>query len=42
MIRKIIQIDEEKCIECGACEGICPQNLEIRALLKDVAREFGK
>ena len=30
------------CIECGACEGICPQNLEIRALLKKVAEEFGK
>lgn len=29
------------CIECGACEGVCPQHLEIRALLKDVAEEFG-
>ena len=28
------------CIGCGACEGICPQHLEIRALLKDVAAEF--
>lgn len=30
------------CIECGACEGVCPQHLEIRALLKDVAKEFDK
>jgi predicted aldo/keto reductase-like oxidoreductase len=28
------------CIECGACEGICPQHLEVRKLLKDVAAEF--
>ena len=30
------------CIECGACEQICPQHLEIRELLKDVARTFEK
>ena len=30
------------CIECGKCEAICPQHLEIRKLLKDVANEFDK
>ena len=30
------------CIECGACEGVCPQHLEIRSLLKDVAKEFNQ
>lgn len=30
------------CIECGACESICPQHLSIRELLKDVAKEFEK
>lgn len=29
-----------ECIECGACENICPQHLNIRELLKDVAKEF--
>lgn len=28
------------CIECGACEAICPQKLNIRELLKEVAAEF--
>ena len=30
------------CIECGKCEKACPQHLEIRALLKDVVKEFEK
>lgn len=30
------------CIECGACEAQCPQHLEIRALLKEAAKEFEK
>ncbi len=28
------------CIECGLCEEICPQHLEIRKLLKKAARAF--
>lgn len=30
------------CIGCGACEEICPQKLNIRELLKEVAAEFEK
>ncbi len=30
------------CIKCGKCEKACPQHLEIRRLLEDVAKEFGK
>lgn len=28
------------CIRCGKCEAVCPQHLEIRSLLQDVAKEF--
>lgn len=31
-----------ECIKCGKCEAICPQHLEIRKLLVDVAGEFEK
>ena len=30
------------CIECGKCEEICPQHLQIRELLKEVAEVFEK
>lgn len=30
------------CIECGGCETVCPQKLQIRELLKDVAKTFEK
>ena len=29
-----------ECIKCGKCENVCPQHLQIRELLKDVARTF--
>ena len=30
------------CIKCGKCEKACPQHLQIRELLEEVAKEFGK
>ena len=29
-----------ECVECGMCEGVCPQHLEIRELLKKAAAMF--
>ena len=29
-----------ECIGCGGCESVCPQHLEIRSLLQDVAKTF--
>lgn len=28
------------CLKCGKCEKVCPQHLQIRKLLEDVAKEF--
>lgn len=30
------------CLQCGKCEKICPQHLEIRALLKKASKEFDR
>lgn len=31
----------DACVECGACEGACPQRLEIRQLLKEAHKVLG-
>ncbi len=39
----VLTVDSPKasdCLKCGACEDACPQHLEIRSLLENVAAEF--
>jgi len=35
-------VKPSECLECGLCEDICPQHLNIRDLLKEVAATFEK
>ena len=40
-----IKIDYDKCIDCGACNGVCPQKLDVSALIskiKDMVKELEK
>lgn len=34
------QVKADACLECGQCEGECPQHLQIRQLLKEVHKAF--
>ncbi len=37
---KQLEAKASACVACGACEAICPQRLEIRELLKKVAKKY--
>ena len=30
------------CVECGQCEGVCPQHIDVIEKLRDCAETFGK
>lgn len=38
----VMKLDEDKrpsaCIACGACEGVCPQRIDIRGMMRDFAK----
>jgi predicted aldo/keto reductase-like oxidoreductase len=39
----VLLLPEEKagnCVECGECEDVCPQNIKIREMLKEVRENF--
>ena len=40
MIRRIIQIDKEKCTGCGACKKKCPYGLDTPALLRKNLEDY--
>ena len=43
--RRVLTVDHGKasdCIQCGACEMSCPQNLPIREYLEQIAEKFEK
>ena len=35
-----LSVHADACVECGKCEGECPQHLHIRRLLKEVTKAF--
>ena len=38
----MIVFNEDSCIKCGACEGVCPQHIKIREELEKVAECLNK
>lgn len=34
--------DPSKCIECGACESVCPQHIAIPSVMKEIRKAFGQ